>query len=169
MTCVSERNITRRKERYAEDPEYRKKVIATVVAYQTARRKNDPEYAEWRRGYDKAWKEARRKDPEYAAKTKLWSKMWRDANIEHRVIKSRLRKRDIIGATPPWVDFGEIIRVYRDKPEGCDVDHIIPLAGKIKGEKDRTVCGLNVPWNLRYLPSSENNSKGCWYSHDDVS
>lgn len=46
----------------------------------------------------------------------------------------------------------DIIKIYKNKPDGTEVDHIIP-----RNHPD--VCGLHVPWNLQYLKSEENRIK----------
>ncbi len=53
---------------------------------------------------------------------------------------------------PTWVNVNEIYRIYETCPENFEVDHIVPLAGKI-------VSGLHVPWNLQHLPIPANRSK----------
>lgn len=63
------------------------------------------------------------------------------------------RKRAEELATPAWADLTEIARIYRERPPGMEVDHIVPLLGK-------DVCGLHVPYNLQYLTKAENRRKG---------
>ena len=43
----------------------------------------------------------------------------------------------------------EIFLIYRNKPKDFNIDHIIPLNGKI-------VSGLHVPWNLQALSERDN-------------
>ena len=95
-------------------------------------------------------REWRRENPE---KARGYVQAWREKNPEEvrRLVKEyRLRKRQ---ATPSWVDKGAIRDFYRNRPEGHHVDHIVPLGGA-------NVCGLNVPWNLQYLPAAEHQRKG---------
>jgi len=68
------------------------------------------------------------------------------------IYKSRLRK-----ATPTWADKDAIRAVYRARPDGMHVDHIVPIRGK-------TVCGLHVSYNLQYLTHEENMLKSNHFS-----
>lgn len=55
-------------------------------------------------------------------------------------------------AVPPWADLEAIHFFYECCPEGCHVDHVIPLRGKL-------VSGLHVAENLQWLPAAMNLSK----------
>lgn len=65
------------------------------------------------------------------------------ARIMHTKRKYRL---------PKWADVKAIREFYMNKPKGYEVDHIIPLSGKL-------VSGLHVLENLQYLTIAENRSK----------
>ena len=72
------------------------------------------------------------------------------------------RKKRLMQATPKWLtedEKNEIKRIKKIARENkMTVDHIVPLQGK-------NVSGLNVPWNLRILPKSENSKKyNTWYT-----
>jgi hypothetical protein len=78
---------------------------------------------------------------------------------QYHSAKRQARLRD---ATPLWVDFDVIGRIYAERdrlnkqnlPDGpFHVDHVIPLQG-------RQVCGLHVPENLEIIPASLNFRKG---------
>lgn len=58
---------------------------------------------------------------------------------------------------PKWADKEAIRQFYMKRPEGYQVDHIIPLQGKL-------VSGLHVLENLQYLTAAENNRKHNQYS-----
>lgn len=66
---------------------------------------------------------------------------------------SKKRRDRIRQATPKWADKASIINYIKNCPLGFQVDHIIPIAGKI-------ICGLHVLENLQYLPESGNKRKG---------
>jgi hypothetical protein len=70
---------------------------------------------------------------------------------KYRAYSARRRAAELY-ATPPWQSLSELDAIWIGRPEGCHVDHIHPLNGK-------HASGLNVPWNLQYLPDTENASK----------
>lgn len=79
------------------------------------------------------------------------TRRWRQDNKElvtSYVVKYKAQK---LNATLEGYD-AEIKEIYKNCPEGYEVDHIMPLQGN-------GICGLHVPWNLQYLTPYENKSK----------
>lgn len=95
----------------------------------------------------RAWREAN-KD-----KIRKRSSEWVQNNLDrHNARCQRYRARKI-QRMPLWANKDKIQEFYMNRPEGYEVDHIIPLKGKL-------VSGLHVHENLQYLTVSENRSKG---------
>jgi hypothetical protein len=87
------------------------------------------------------------------------SKEWYAANRHRKLATTTARELRCKQATPAWVNKEEIMAFYAEAKRRSvetgvqyDVDHIVPLKGKI-------VCGLHVPWNLQVIPSSDNKRK----------
>jgi hypothetical protein len=57
-----------------------------------------------------------------------------------------------INAIPKWANTAKIEEIYRNCPQGMQVDHIVPLRGT-------QVCGFHVENNLQYLSPKENMQK----------
>lgn len=74
-------------------------------------------------------------------------------NKHYYISKSQRRKEVIKVQTPKWANIKIIEDIYNNCPEGCHVDHIIPLQGKL-------VSGLHVETNMQYLTAHENIVKG---------
>lgn len=66
--------------------------------------------------------------------------------------KSSLYRARKSRACPDWVNLKQLAQIYADRPEDMEVDHIVPIAGKL-------VSGLHVPWNLQYLSREDNAMK----------
>jgi len=74
---------------------------------------------------------------------------------EGKAIRAALeakRRAAKIQRTMAWANLDAIKEMYVNCPEGHEVDHIIPLQGKL-------VSGLHVEANLQYLPAEENRKK----------
>lgn len=118
----------------------------------------------WDKKYFDKNKEAR------IAKLKAWAannpdrlqfskKQWYKDNPEKNRFYSSNYRAALFKATPSWVDYDEIEKIYketfdRSKSTGIayEVDHFYPLRGK-------TVCGLHVHNNLHIITATENMKK----------
>lgn len=80
------------------------------------------------------------------------NKIWRKANRKLTNAYFRNYMLSKKKRMPKWADVEAIKCIYRDCEDGYEVDHIIPLHGKL-------VSGLHVETNLQYLTESENSKK----------
>ncbi len=92
----------------------------------------------------------------FPEKHALSSKKWVQNNRGRKNAGAMKRYVAKLRAVPVWLteeQHYEIIKIYKERPKGYHVDHIIPLNGK-------NVSGLHVPWNLQYLLAVDNLRKG---------
>ena len=69
----------------------------------------------------------------------------------HKASK-KARKRGIRQARLKVETWGDIAEFIENRPEGCELDHIIPL-------NHPDVCGLHNTWNFQWLDSEDNSKK----------
>lgn len=94
-----------------------------------------------------------------ALQGKINTKHGQSRTAGYRRYHSRLREIAESRQCPKWADRAKIREIYVNRPDGCHVDHIIPLRGK-------KVSGLHVENNLQYLPIAENMRKHNTYHID---
>jgi len=83
-------------------------------------------------------------------------KKWRLANPGKEAARRASRKAAELHRTPAWRDVSAIRFFYECRPEGCHVDHILPLRGA-------AVSGLHVAENLQWMPALDNLRKSNRY------
>lgn len=136
--CESKGQVIRYRKKMMQDPEVRRKSLARLEEWG---RKNKDKRLE---------KERVRRRDKYASDIEYRSKCC-EASASRR---TELSNRTFRGCETA---IEKIYLVCAKVVEGTgkphDVDHIIPINGKV-------VCGLHVPWNLQILPASMNRSKG---------
>jgi hypothetical protein len=110
---------------------------------------NSDRYSERNKKYNQTHKEWR------SVLFKSWLNKFRSSETysEYKKISDQIRHKRLKQSTPAWVNKDELKKIFKNRPKGYHVDHIIPLNGK-------NVCGLTVPWNLQYLPATLNLKKG---------
>jgi len=95
-------------------------------------------------------------DREYYIKNKEKKKEYQSKYCKENLLANRGKnakyRASKLQRTPSWADLEKIKEIYNNCPEGCHVDHIIPL----QGDK---VSGLHVPENLQYLKAEDNLKK----------
>ena len=98
-------------------------------------------------------------DEEYREASLRLSSEWRSNNPEKMksYFATRRAKKELRNAA--WANKRAIQEIYNNCPPGHEVDHIIPLNGKL-------VSGLHVENNLQYLTVEENAKKGNRYTVD---
>jgi len=83
---------------------------------------------------------------------------WGRNNHDKRNATAAKYRASKLQATPVWIDFDQVSRVYelaqeyRVKGIDAEVDHIIPLQGK-------NVCGLHVQGNFQIINMIHNRAK----------
>lgn len=103
-----------------------------------------------------------RENEEHQAKCKAYARSWRVNNRAADNCLSRQKQMRKRQAMPKWLgaiqkaqirEFYEVaVAISMQTGVEHDVDHIFALKGK-------SWRGLHVPWNLRVIPSKENNQK----------
>lgn len=107
------------------------------------------------------------KNPERKREMDLEFKAKNPAKVTSYKARYRAARRQ---ATPPWLTdtqiaqieavYEEARRLSQDTGIPHEVDHIVPLAGKV-------VSGLHVPWNLRAIPKVANNRRPRIYCDEE--
>lgn len=139
----------------AYNREYRIKNLEKLRAYHKKWESDNPEKCKiyQRRYYESLSLERKKKKwaslTKYVSENPLYPHQWAARNRSKLNFKSQQRRLRILGQIHPEGDIKKIKEIYRNRPEGSEVDHIIPISAG----------GWHHEMNLQYLPRSINRSK----------
>lgn len=123
-----------------------------------------------------------RKSPDQLAKSRIRAKRSYDksSHIESRVVRRRAKAKRWYDKNKAWFASRNVVvraakavnpahkdamrEFYAKRPKGKVVDHIIPFKGIDPKTRQHVICGLHVPWNLRYLPKLTNARKWAYFT-----
>lgn len=74
------------------------------------------------------------------------------SSVESNKLNKRIRKKKTRKARISTESWSEISDFKKNRPEGFELDHIIPL-------NHPDVCGLHNTWNFQWLSKEDNNKK----------
>ena len=152
--CMECANL-RARELYAANPE--KGRLKSIVAREANPEKVKAIVSKSRDKHkERRLQDAREYKRKNSEKVKAKAKEWRNKNWGKALAYNTQRKKVIRQRTPIWADKKAILAFYLNRPEGFEVDHIIPLQGDM-------VSGLHVLENLQYLTARENHVKNKFY------
>jgi hypothetical protein len=138
-----------------KDPEKRKEYMRQYYLKHPDKRKWE-DRKEWAKEYNKKNKAIKR--AKRIADMAKYQQIQRDYYQSHKKqarAKTARYKAAKLLRTPKWLSKEELKQIeqfYINCPPDHEIDHIVPLQGKL-------VSGLHVLANLQYLPISENRSK----------
>ena len=159
------------KNRYHNDPEFRKKFIASVSKYQSSKKgqkkikeyrikcKKNPEARKRRNAYFRE----KMLDSSFRLKRILYIKLRRRLNSFHKYGRTKPKQiYDDYYKREYGVDFEAIIKKLQPIPKdisNLQIDHIIPLS-KFDFTKRGDIKKAYSPKNIRLIPKKENLKKG---------
>ena len=109
----------------------------------------------------KAYKRKHKEDnrERYTQLNRAYKVKWKKENPNYFTMYYVKRNSKVQQATPEWVNWDDLTLLAKTRDSisrktGVEhhLDHYYPIMGK-------TVCGLNVPWNLQIITADENRRK----------
>jgi hypothetical protein len=162
--CVECKNRGKTQRREADPETTRKRELraAESIAKREARREyNRVRSIRYRAEHPEICKErvkssTQRKQDQYKARQDAW---WQAHPEKRGTYNARRRARE---KNPWWSDQRAIDNIFAARPPGATVDHMVPLGTDENPSltaEGYSISGLNVAYNLKYMPPSPNFSK----------
>lgn len=145
LAGYSKKYYENNKEKWNYDEETKKHRKEYMKKYWASNKEKKKQYS--KKYYEKT-KESRKE----SSKAYRYEYVRRSSSKRLMNFNTVMRQKRTKIATPFWANVDKIKDVYKNRPEGFEVDHIVPI-------KNDNVCGLHIHNNLQYLTITENRSK----------